>query len=229
LAKRVAVIDIGSNSIRMAVYERTSRYAFHLLFEEKSKVRISENAYKFEGKLQALPMQRTFDALHDLIKITQSFKTRKLLCVATSALRDAPNAKEFLKKVKDKLGCNIKIISGEKEAYLGALSCSALLPKQTNALSIDIGGGSTEFSSIDDTTVSGTISLDLGTIRLKELYFDSGDIDGAIKYIDKELQKLPSTAYKTLIGIGGTFRALSSAIMKQESYQLSKAHAYSYS
>ncbi|CAI6144181.1 MAG: Exopolyphosphatase [uncultured Sulfurimonas sp.] len=229
MAKRVAVIDIGSNSIRMAVYERTSRYAFHLLHEEKSKVRISENAYKFEGKLQALPMQRTFDALHDFIKIAQSFKTRKLLCVATSALRDAPNAKEFLKKVKDKLGLSIKIISGEKEAYLGALSCAALLPKQTNALSIDIGGGSTEFSSIDDTTVNDTLSLNLGTIRLKELYFDSADIDGAIKYIDKELQKLPSTAYKTLIGIGGTFRALSSAIMKQESYPLSKTHAYSYS
>ncbi|MDF1884199.1 Ppx/GppA family phosphatase [Sulfurimonas sp. SAG-AH-194-C21] len=229
MAKRIAVIDIGSNSIRMVVYERTSRYAFHLLHEEKSKVRISENAYKFEGKLQAVPMQRTFDALHDFIKITQSFKTKKLLCVATSALRDAPNAKEFLNKVKEKLGLNIKIISGEKEAYLGGIACATLLPQQTNALSIDIGGGSTEFSSIDGDSVSGTLSLNLGTIRLKELYFDSDDIDGAIKYIDKELQKIPITSYETLIGIGGTFRALSSAIMKEESYQLSKMHAYSYS
>lgn len=213
----------------MAVYERTSRYAFHLLYEEKSKVRISENAYKFEGILQAVPMQRTFDALHDFIKIAQSFKTKKLLCVATSALRDAPNAKEFLKKVKEKLGCNIKIISGEKEAYLGALACASLLPIQTNALSIDIGGGSTEFSSIHNNTVTDTLSLDLGTVRLKELYFDSGDIDGAIAYIDKELQKIPTNTYKTLIGIGGTFRALSSAIMQEESYQLTKIHAYSYS
>ena len=229
MAKRVAVIDIGSNSIRMAVYERTSRYAFHLLHEEKSKVRISENAYKFEGKLQVLPMQRTFDALHDFIKITQSFKTKKLFCIATSALRDAPNSKEFLKKVKDKLGLNIKIISGEKEAYLGALSCATLLPEQKNTLSIDIGGGSTEFSSIHNRSVIDTLSLDLGTIRLKELYFDSDDIDGAVKHIDKELQKLPNNTFETLIGIGGTFRALSSAIMKEESYQLTKIHAYSYS
>ncbi|MDF1876431.1 Ppx/GppA family phosphatase [Sulfurimonas sp. SAG-AH-194-L11] len=229
MAKRVGVIDIGSNSIRIAVYERTSRYAFHLLHEEKSKVRISENAYKFDGELQKVPMQRTFDALHDFIKITQSFKTRKLLCVATSALRDAPNSKDFLKKVKEKLGLNIKIISGEKEAYYGALACAALLPKQTDALSIDIGGGSTEFSTINDDSVTDTLSLDLGTIRLKELYFDAEDIDGAIKYIDKELQKLHSINYKTLIGIGGTFRALSSAIMKEECYQLSKIHAYTYS
>lgn len=229
MAKRVAIIDIGSNSIRMAVYERTSRYAFHLLYEEKSKVRLSENAYKFEGNLQTLPMQRTFDALHDFIQITQSFKTKKLLCVATSALRDAPNKKDFLKRVKEKLGLNIKIITGEKEAYFGALACATLLPQQTDALSIDIGGGSTEFSSIDNASVTNTLSLDLGTIRLKELYFDSDDIDGAIKHIDKELQKLPNSAYSTLIGIGGTFRALSSAIMKQESYQLNKLHAYTYS
>lgn len=212
----------------MAVYERTSRYAFHILHEEKSKVRISENAYKFEEKLQTLPMGRTFDALQNFLQISKSFKVKKLLCVATSTLRDAPNSKEFIKNIKEKLGCNIKIISGEKEAYLGAIACATLLPKQKNALSIDIGGGSTEFSLIHNDTVSETLSLDLGTIRLKELYFDSGDIDGATAYIDKELQKIPNTKYETLVGIGGTFRALSSAIMKQESYQLTKIHAYSY-
>ncbi len=229
MAKRVTVIDIGSNSIRMAVYERTSRYAFHLLHEEKSKVCISQNAYKFNGELQTVPMQRTFDALNDFITISKYFKSKKLLCVATSALRDAPNAKSWVKKVKEKLNCNIKIISGEKEAYLGAIACATLLPEQKNSLTIDIGGGSTEFATIDDGTVSHALSLNLGTIRLKELYFDSNDIDGAVTYIDKELQKIPATAYKTLIGIGGTFRAISSAIMKEESYQLTKIHAYSYS
>ena len=228
MAKRVAVIDIGSNSIRMAVYERTSRYAFHLLYEEKSKVRISENAYKFQGNLQTLPMKHTFDALHDFIQISKSFKVKKLLCGATSALRDAPNKKEFLQKVKKELGCNIKIISGEKEAYYGGISCANLLPQQESALTIDIGGGSTEFSSISSDNVTDTLSLNLGTVRLKELYFDSGDIDGAIKYIDKELQKLPLKTYETLIGIGGTFRALSSAIMKRNNYPLSTMHAYSY-
>lgn len=228
MAKRVAVIDIGSNSIRMAVYEKTSRYAFHLLYKEKSKVRISENIYKFKGNLQKIPMQRTFDALHDFIQIAKSFKTRKLLCVATSALRDAPNKKEFLQKVKEKLGLSIKIISGEKEAYYGAIACANLLPQQTSALSIDIGGGSTEFSTINDNAVMDTLSLNLGTVRLKELYFDSEDITGAIAYIDKELEKIPTHNFKTLIGIGGTFRALSSALMKKNSYPLNTMHAYAY-
>ncbi len=229
MAKRVAVIDIGSNSVRMVVYEKTSRYAFHLLHEEKSKVRISQNAYKYAGALQELPMQRTFDALSEFLQIAKSFKTTKLLCVATSALRDAPNKKDFLQKVKKKLKLNIKIISGEKEAYFGAIACANLLPAQQNALSIDIGGGSTEFSQIHENSVTNTISLNLGTVRLKELFFDNDDIEGAIKYIDTALEQIPQGDISTLIGIGGTFRAISSAIMKIEDYKLNKLHAYEYS
>jgi len=229
LAKRVSVIDIGSNSIRMVVYERTSRYAFHLLHEERAKVRISQNAYKYDGALQEEPMQRTFNALSDFLQISNSFKSRKLLCVATSALRDAPNKKEFLDKVKKKLKINIKIISGEKEAYFGGIACANLLPTQTKALSIDIGGGSTEFSYINDKDVTNTISLKLGTVRLKELYFDNNDIDGAIKYIDSQLENLSTQETHTLIGIGGTFRALSSAIQQKSDYPLNRLHAYQYS
>ncbi|DAB30862.1 MAG TPA: phosphatase [Sulfurimonas sp. UBA12504] len=229
MAKRVAVIDIGSNSVRMVVYERTSRFAFHLLHEAKSKVRISENAYEHEGYLQEIPMQRTFDALADFLTICASFSVKKIFCVATSALRDAPNKKDFLQKVKEELKLGIKIIDGEKEAYYGAIACANLLPEQTNAISIDIGGGSTEFSIINRKNVSNTLSLELGTVRLKELFFDKGAIDQAIIYIDKKLELLDGLNASTLIGIGGTFRAISSAIMDQESYPLQKLHAYEYS
>ena len=228
MAKRVTVIDIGSNSVRMVVFEKTSRFAFHILHEAKSKVRISEQAYQNGGNLQAVPMQRAFDALADFLSISNSFKSTKLLCVATSALRDAPNKKEFLQKVKQKLKLNIKIIDGEKEAYYGAIACANLLPEQNKALSIDIGGGSTEFSIIHKKDVSNTISLKLGTVRLKELFFDDNDIDGAISYIDKRLEFLNNIDANTLIGIGGTFRAVSSAIMQENSYPLNKLHAYEY-
>ncbi len=228
MAKRVAIIDIGSNSVRMVIYEKVSRFAFHLLHEEKSKVRISEDAYKHDGALQEVPMQRTFDALSDFLQISNSFKTNKLFCVATSALRDAPNKKDFLQKVKKELKLNIKIISGEKEAYFGGIACANLLPMQENALSIDIGGGSTELAYIDKNNVSHPLSLKLGTVRLKELYFDADDIEGAIKYIDEQLQMLPTMKVDTLIGIGGTFRAISSSIMKRETYPLNKLHAYEF-
>lgn len=226
MSKRVAVIDIGSNSVRMVVYEKSSRFAFHILHEAKSRVRLSEHAYQNGGVLQEVPMQRAFDALREFSSIIASFQARKTLCVATSALRDAPNKKEFINRVKKDIGLQIKVIDGAKEAYFGALSCANLLPQQTNALSIDIGGGSTEFSLIDKKEISSNTSLELGTVRLKELFFDKNDIEGAKKYIDSELAKLPNMQPQTLIGIGGTFRAISNAILNNSAYPLQKLHAY---
>jgi len=226
MAKRVAVIDIGSNSARMVIYEKTSRFAFHILHESKSKVRISENAYQNGGTLQDIPMQRTFDALENFLTIITSFKARKTLCVATSALRDAPNRKDFLLRVKNELDLKIKIIDGQKESYFGAIACANLLPEQENALSIDIGGGSTEFSLINKKNITNNISLNLGTVRLKELFFDKNDIDGAKKYIDTELTLLESFNTSTIIGIGGTFRAIAAALMQESGYPFEKLHAY---
>ena len=227
MAKRVAVIDIGSNSIRMVVYEKTSRFAFHLLYEAKSKVRISEDAYKNGGSLQKIPMQRAYDALADFLTIISSLKVRKTLCVATSALRDAPNKKDFILRVRDSLKLNIKVIDGTKEAYFGAIACANLLPPQHNALSIDIGGGSTEFALIDSNNVKNTLSIDLGTVRLKELFFDADSIDEAIKYIDSKLDTfILDIDPNTIIGIGGTFRAIINAIMSTNSYPYDKLHAF---
>ncbi|WP_294965966.1 Ppx/GppA phosphatase family protein [Sulfurimonas sp.] len=228
MAKRVAVIDIGSNSVRLVVYEKTSRFAFHLLNESKSRVRLSENAYQNDGNLQELAMQRTIDALKDFLSIISSYKARKTLCVATSALRDAPNKKEFLQRVQKELQLNIKIIDGEKEAYLGAIACANLLPPQKDSLSIDIGGGSTELSIINDKDISNTISINLGTMRLKELFCDDKNKNEAIEYIDEKLKALDGLKANTLVGIGGTFRAISNAIMKKKNHPLNKLHAFSY-
>ncbi|MDA7818014.1 Ppx/GppA family phosphatase [Sulfurimonas sp.] len=226
MAKRVAVIDIGSNSIRMVVYEKTSRFAFHILHEIKSRVRLSENAYQNSNNLQTDPMQRTYDALEGFLSIISSYKARKTLCVATSALRDAPNKKEFLDRVRIGLGLKIKIIDGEKESYFGAVACANLLPEQENALSIDIGGGSTEFSLINKKEINNNLSLKLGTVRLKELFFDKQDRDGAIKYIDSQLDSLDNVNISTIIGIGGSFRAISEILLSRENYPLKKLHAY---
>ena len=226
MAKRVAVIDIGSNSVRMVVYERTSRFAFHILYETKSRVRLSESAYQNNGNLQDIPMQRTYDALDNFLTIITSFKARKTLCVATSALRDAPNKKDFISRVRNSLGLNIKVIDGQRESYLGAIACANLLPEQDSALSIDIGGGSTEFSLINKKNIDNNISLNLGTVRLKELFFDNNDVDGAKKYIDTELLKLDAIDASSIVGIGGTFRAISDALMIDINYPIKKLHAF---
>ncbi len=228
MAKITAVIDIGSNSARMAVFKKTSRFGFYLLREEKSKVRISEGAYEHNGELQDFAIKRAINALREYLLIAKSLKARKILCVATSAVRDAPNKNEFLSRVKKELNLNIKVIDGEKEAFFGGVSAANLLFEK-NGISVDIGGGSNEMSLIINRKIEDTATLNLGTVRLKELFFDKGDIEGARKYIKKELEKLNKNfTHKNVFGIGGTVRALSQVIMKKSGYPLDILHGFTY-
>ena len=228
MAKVTAVIDIGSNSARMAVFKKTSRFGFYLLREEKSKVRISEGAYENNGNLQDFAIKRALNALNEFLLIAKSLKTRKILCVATSAVRDAPNRAEFIKLVKKELGINIKVIDGDKEAFYGGVAAANLLYEK-NGVTIDIGGGSTEFALIKNKKIENTISLKLGTVRLKELFFDKGDIEGARAYIKTELKKLSKIfSHKNVFGIGGSIRALSQVIMKKNEYPLDILHGFTY-
>ncbi|WP_281951340.1 Ppx/GppA phosphatase family protein [Nitrosophilus kaiyonis] len=229
MAKRTAIIDIGSNSARMIIIERTSRFGFYLLEEVKSRVRIGEGAYENGGLLQPKPMERGYRALKEFLNIAKSYKVRKILCVATSALRDAPNKNIFLNRIKKELKLNIKVIDGEKEAFFGGIAALNLLPIK-DGITIDIGGGSTELALIQNSKVLNTISLNLGTVRLKELFFDKGsNIKDAIEFIKKELEKIPDNFSQELaIGIGGTIRALSKSIMQKNQYPLDKLHAFEY-
>ncbi len=228
MAKRTAIIDIGSNSARMVIYEKTSRFAFHLLHEAKSRVRISENAYENNGQLQEGPLLRAYQALKEFSLIIKQYNVNKTLCVATSALRDAPNKESFISLIKKELGIHIKVISGEREAYLGGIAAANLLHLE-DGLSVDIGGGSTELALYENKKVIQTYSLNIGTVRLKELYFDNADIEGAKKYILNEFKKLPSDFNHTnIVGIGGSLRAISKMVMEKEDVYFRKLHGFTY-
>ncbi|MGA1933156.1 Ppx/GppA family phosphatase [Arcobacter sp. YIC-464] len=231
MAKITTIIDIGSNSMRMVVLEKSSRYAFNLINETKSRVKISEGCYENGGNLQEVPMQRAYESLKSFLNISKSLKSRKVICVATSALRDAPNAKVFLNRIKNDFGLNIKVIDGEKEAFYGGVAASNLI-HDDDFVTIDIGGGSTEFSFVRNGIILKSISLNIGTVRMKELYFNKNDITGAKKYILDNLKEIfnlnihiPSVA----VGIGGSIRALSKLIMQKNEYPLDILHGYKYS
>jgi exopolyphosphatase/guanosine-5'-triphosphate,3'-diphosphate pyrophosphatase len=234
MAKRTAIIDIGSNSARVVIYEKTSRYGFHLLCEQKSKVRIGEGAYNNNGFLQPIGINRAFEALKSFKETIHRYKANKVIAVATSALRDAPNKQEFIDMIKHQLQISIKVIDGNKEARFGALAATNLLPIDSG-ISIDIGGGSSDLALIQNGMIIETYSLNLGSVRIKELFFDKYDsIDIARKkaksYIQDELQNLPDCFKSHLaIGIGGTTRAIGKSILKNTSYPLDKIHAFRYS
>ncbi|MDR1555358.1 MAG: Ppx/GppA family phosphatase [Campylobacteraceae bacterium] len=231
MAKRTAVIDIGSNSARMAVYEKESRFAFSLIKEIKNRVRISEGAYENDGKLQDFAIKRALDALSEFLQIAKDLQCRKILCVATSAVRDAPNANILTNEIKNRLNIKVRIIDGNKEAYYGALAVINMLPKLDEATTIDIGGGSTELVKIKNGKIIKTISLDMGTVRLKELFFDNKKPSDEInKFIAKKLLSVDESFYtNTIIGIGGTTRALGKLFMAKANYPLSTIHGFEYS
>ena len=226
----IAVIDIGSNSARVVIYKQLTPNSFQLIYEEKSKVRIGEGAYLKEGHLQDVPLQRAYKALQSfksqIVKITNLHKT---ICIATSALRDAPNGQKFVELIKRELQIDIEIIDGEKEAYYGALAALHLLPIDSG-ITIDIGGGSTDIGLIKDSKVVDSYSLDLGTVRLKELFSDKTEsIEVIEEYIDNELRTLPKHFISsTAIGIGGTARTLSKVIMKFQGEKSKSIHNFRY-
>jgi len=227
MAKITAIIDIGSNSVRMTVFARTSRFGFYLLKEIKSKVRISEGAYSHNGNLQPEAISRALHALREFLNVAKAYQATKILCVATSAVRDAPNKSDFVTRVKKELSLNIKVIDGTKEARYGAVAAMNLLFLK-DAITVDIGGGSTELAFIKNGKIEGLCSLDLGTVRLKELFFDnSAPLGEAKKFIASELEKIPENfKSKTVIGIGGTNRALADAIMELDRYPVDAIHGF---
>ena len=233
MAKRTAIIDIGSNSGRLVIFEKTSHYGFHLICEQKAKVRIGEGAYDKNGYLQPKAINRAFLTLQSFTHTIEKYQAQKTICVATSALRDAPNGEVFVQWIKKELGLSIKIIDGNKEATYGAIAAKNLLPIK-GGITLDIGGGSSDMSLIENGHIVDTYSLNLGTVRLKELFSDQDlsrkeIVQLSNAYIAKELEKLPAHFKHSLaIGIGGTARSLSKGIMKRSSHPLDKLHAFTY-
>ena len=230
MSKVTTIIDIGSNSMRMVVLQKSSRFAFSLINGTKSRVKISEGCYENNGNLQEIPMLRAYESLKSFLNISNALKSRKIICVATSALRDAPNSSIFISKIKKDLGLNIKVIEGEKEAYYGGVAALNLLHDDT-FVTVDIGGGSTEFCFVKNGKIEKSISLNIGTVRIKELYFNKDDIKGAKEHILDNLKKifeLDIEVPKKVVGIGGSIRALSKIVMGRNNYILDILHGFSY-
>lgn len=229
MSKKVAVIDLGSNSVRLAIFERTSRLGFYVVGEYKVKIRLGEGAYENGGMLTKSAMDKCFLAFSDFKKIISDQKISRVLCIGTSALRDAPNANEFISKIRRELGLNLRKITGEDEAKYGALAVNNLIAPLDEFCTIDIGGGSTELTKIKNGKIIDQISLNLGTVRLKELFFDRRDLSGCAQFVGEAIGEIPAGFQsQNLVTIGGSLRAISSAIMEKTEYPLKILHNFSY-
>ncbi|APR06857.1 Exopolyphosphatase [Lentilactobacillus parabuchneri] len=212
--ENLAVIDLGSNSVRMTISRISSDGTYETVAEEKQYVRLSENMGA-EKILQPEAIERTITALKSFKDIYSKLDHLRIKAVATAAVRQATNQKQFLKRVKNDIGINLDVISGSKEAYFDYVGVSETLPA-TNAVIIDTGGASAEIVLVQNGKVSNLISIPIGSVTLSAKFDLADEISAkevfkAMLFVNKIFQSvwwLRNGLNLPIIGLGGSNRTL---------------------
>jgi exopolyphosphatase/guanosine-5'-triphosphate,3'-diphosphate pyrophosphatase len=162
-----AIIDIGSNSIKLLVANLAADGNYSVIVDESEVTGLSEGLQP-GGDLGAEPMQRTLHVLHEFGERAAALRADRILAAGTSALRDAANSAQFLAQAAEQTGVEIRILSGIEEARLGRLPALRELAIDTDIVLFDTGGGSTELSWITPHEVFYENSLQLGARRMTD-------------------------------------------------------------
>jgi exopolyphosphatase/guanosine-5'-triphosphate,3'-diphosphate pyrophosphatase len=211
---RLAVIDCGTNTFHVLIVERTNGSHYERVFNTRFAVKLGENTIN-KGFIGEVPFNRGIEALSIFKKHIDEHKVDKVLAFATSAIRDAANGEEFVKKALDVTGIEIEVIDGNKEADLIYHGCrSAMKLGKEKVMIMDIGGGSTEFIIANEDEIFWKHSFNLGAARLLER-FKPGDpiskeeVDKINDLLRRELHPLvlalKNFPAKELIGSSGAF------------------------
>lgn len=226
--RRLAAIDIGTNSIRCIVVEVPDKGDFRVLDDEKATVRLGEGLAA-TGAISPAAIERAREALARMRKIIDGLGVKAVEAVATSAVRKASNGQAFLAAMEAETGIRIRIIDGREEAELAALSARHHF-EMANAryLLVDIGGGSVEIVSAVGSHIEEIVSLELGAVFLTEKFLardpiPDKDFQRLRKHLRRELEQAMEDRefpIQYLIGSGGTMTTIGSMVvaMRKERY-----------
>ena len=217
-----AIIDIGSNSVRLVVYAPPAR-APAILFNEKVLAGLGAGL-AVNDMLAPAAMSRTLRALERYRRLAQEMGVRDVRTVATAAVRDARNGAEFLARASA-LDLNIELLSGEAEADAAGLGVIAAVPDADGIVG-DLGGGSLELVRVKGGVVGERLSLPLGVLRLAAIRAKRGSLDRVVtKALKKAGWPLAATGLP-LYMVGGSWRALARLHMRLADYPLPVLHSY---
>lgn len=173
--KCIAVVDIGSTSIKLLVATTAGRFGVRMLYSQTLEVRIGSGLCQEHFELPPSAIQRATDAIKTLVDVAKTYHPETIELIATSAVRDAVNRDVFCKAVSKTCGVNVRILSGMEEAAY--IVKGVLLDPQIRAIEhfyvLDIGGGSAECIECYRRRVLQKVSLPLGSVRLKEKFIDN--------------------------------------------------------
>lgn len=220
----VGVVDLGSNSVRLVLYERASR-APVVLFNEKVLAGLGEGLAE-TGRLPDAAMARALDAVARFMAIARAAQVRDVSIVATAAARVATNGEEFIARIEEVAGCPVRVLDGREEAQMAAngVLCGFWRP---DGVVGDLGGGSLELIDVGDHGLGPGDSFPLGTLRLKGEA--KGALSKAVGIVEETLagsEQLPLMAGRTFYAVGGTWRSLFRLHMAETRYPISVMHHY---
>lgn len=221
---RVAIIDIGSNSIKFFVGEKQSDGTIRSVADENDIARLGEGLQE-TGIISPDALERNAQAVARFAEKARENGAEKIVSVGTMALRNAGNSDDFLRAVKDLCGVEVRVIPGEEEARLSYLAVLSALPVPDGDLVIfDTGGGSTEFIFGRGRELIKRFSVNLGAIRITEKFFgadpvSAGSVDAAIRQIDNEFEQAGVTGSPVVVvGMGGTVTSMGAVKHKMVKY-----------
>jgi exopolyphosphatase/guanosine-5'-triphosphate,3'-diphosphate pyrophosphatase len=174
----VAVIDVGSNSIKLLVARSGSTPGrVETIFAETIETRISTGISQTLPSLSESAMAAGCQTITELVRIAQGYHPRTIQIVATSAVRDATNSVQFIELVNDAVGIELQTLSGHDEAtYIGkGLGCDPQISDTKSFIQMDIGGGSLELIHFNHGQIDNALSLQLGAVRLTEQFITDRD------------------------------------------------------
>ncbi|MET3902148.1 Ppx/GppA phosphatase family protein [Paenarthrobacter sp. 4246] len=237
---RVAAIDCGTNSIRLLIADVSADGATGPLADVVREMRVVRLGQGVDatGELAPEALERTFAATRDYAQLIKVHGAGQVRFAATSATRDARNRQVFVDGIRDLLGVEPEVISGDEEAALSFAGASSVLPAtgEDPILVVDLGGGSTEFVLGDSTGVIAARSVDIGCVRLTERHLRSdpptaaqiaaaeADVDAAL---DLAAQAVPLDRATAVVGVAGSITTITAHALGLDEYQPDRIHGAS--
>lgn len=221
---RVGVVDIGSNSVRLVVYDGGGRNPA-AMFNEKVLAGLGRRLSS-TGRLDGDGLKSAYAAIERFTALARVMGVRHLDIVATAAVRDAEDGADFVTRASEIAGHQVRVLSGQEEAYFSAEGVISAIP-DADGLVGDLGGGSLEVVLVGGGQVGAQATLPLGPLRLAEVA--QGDRAKACAVIDQALAGLPwldQVKGRSFYAVGGAWRALAKIHMAQVSYPLRVLHHY---
>jgi exopolyphosphatase/guanosine-5'-triphosphate,3'-diphosphate pyrophosphatase len=220
----VSIIDIGSNSIRLVVYEGIARSPT-VLFNEKMLAGLGRGIVS-TGRLDPEAVTRAIEEFRRFRALSDQAGSKELHVIATAAAREAVNGPDFIHRAEEILRTPIRMLSGREEAYYSAQGIiSGFHP--ADGIAGDLGGGSLELVDVKGETIGEGITLPLGGLRLQDM--SKGSPTAALRIARDELSKahlLRKGAKRPFYAVGGTWRNLARLHMSATDYPLSVMHHY---